>query len=275
MLFIALALALAPVVAIIIYFYQRDKYEREPMALLSRAFGFGVLSVIPAFMGSWFGSYLGFEISPNIWTTFVYAFFVVALSEETAKFLFLRYGLFPRREFDEPYDGILYSVMVGMGFAATENIAYVADGGISLALLRMFTAVPAHATFGAVMGYYVGMAKFEPARRTEFLLKGLGGAVFMHGLYDFFLMQLLYEGMTLGAIGSLIVSIIYTRKAATLHQQNSPFNPKNIVAETLPPTDSDAHEPLDNGNTSEAILSNLDVTNQYEPGTPPAPTDPI
>lgn len=227
MLLIALALALAPVAAIIIYFYQRDKYDREPTALLIRAFGYGVLSVVPAFLGSWFGTALGFEISPNIFITFVYAFFVVALSEELAKFLFLRFGLFPHKDFNEPYDGILYSVMVSMGFAAAENILYVSEGGISLALLRMFTAVPAHATFATVMGYYIGLSKFVPQRRTEYLLKGLGGAVFMHGLYDFFLMQMIYEGMALGAIGSLIVSIIYSKKAVQMQVENSPFNPKN------------------------------------------------
>ena len=235
MLLIALALALAPIAAIIIYFYQRDKYDREPTALLIRAFVYGVLSIVPAFLGSWLGTALGFEISPNIFITFVYAFFVVALSEEFAKFLFLRFGLFPNKDFNEPYDGILYSVMVSMGFAATENILYVYEGGISLALLRMFTAVPAHATFATIMGYYTGLSKFIPQRRSEFLLKGLGGAVFMHGLYDFFLMQMNYEGMAFGAIGSLIVSIIYSKKAVRIQVENSPFNPKNQPP--LPPND--------------------------------------
>ncbi len=227
MLPIALALALAPVFAIILYFYGRDKYDREPTKLLLKAFGLGLLSVFPAFAGGAFGSYLGFDISPNIGITFVYAFFVVALSEEVAKYLFLRYGLFPNPAFNEPYDGILYSVMVSMGFAAFENVLYVSEGGVGSAILRMFTAVPAHATFGAIMGYYVGMAKFDPKNRTVLLAKGLGIAVFMHGLYDFLLMQLVYEGMFLGAIASLIISIRYSQKAVKMHQQLSPFNPKN------------------------------------------------
>ena len=49
--------------------------------------------------------------------TAIYAFGVVALSEELAKFLFLRYFIFKYRAFDEPYDGIVYAVMIGMGFA--------------------------------------------------------------------------------------------------------------------------------------------------------------
>lgn len=236
-----IALALAPVGAIILYFYSRDKYDKEPKALLIKAFALGLLSVFPAFVGSAFGSYLGFDISLNIYITFVYAFFVVALSEELAKYLLLRYGLFNHSELNEPYDGILYSVMVGMGFAAFENVLYVLEGGIGSAILRMFTAVPAHATFGAIMGYYVGMAKFDPKNRGILLAKGLGVAVFMHGLYDFFLMQLIYEGMFLGAIASLIISIVYIQKAIKWQQQISPFNPQNTTNNQIQQQDINKH----------------------------------
>jgi RsiW-degrading membrane proteinase PrsW (M82 family) len=50
--------------------------------------------------------------------------------------------------------------MVSMGFAAFENILYVFQGGFKVALLRAFTAIPAHATFGVIMGYYMGKSKF-------------------------------------------------------------------------------------------------------------------
>jgi RsiW-degrading membrane proteinase PrsW (M82 family) len=51
--------------------------------------------------------------------------------------------------------------MVSMGFACTENILYVLEGGYEVAIMRAFTAVPAHATFGILMGYYMGKAKFS------------------------------------------------------------------------------------------------------------------
>lgn len=52
----------------------------------------------------------------------------------------------------------MYAVMVSMGFAATENIIYVVQGGYVTGILRAFTAVPAHATFGILMGYFMGIA---------------------------------------------------------------------------------------------------------------------
>lgn len=83
----------------------------------------------------------------SVWQQFVKAFFVVALIEEFSKYIIVRYYNQPRKWFNEPFDGIIYAVMVSMGFAAFENILYVLQGGFEVALLRAFTAIPAHATF--------------------------------------------------------------------------------------------------------------------------------
>ena len=42
-----LAIALAPVVVILIYIYIRDKYEKEPFGLLLKAFFAGAVAVVP------------------------------------------------------------------------------------------------------------------------------------------------------------------------------------------------------------------------------------
>ena len=44
------------------------------------------------------------------------AFFLVALVEEAFKFGVLRLYAYPRKSFDEPLDGIVYSVMARYGF---------------------------------------------------------------------------------------------------------------------------------------------------------------
>ena len=134
-----------------------------------------------------------------------------------------RYFLFPRRAFNEPFDGITYCVMISMGFATIENVMYVMDGGVTTALLRMVTAVPAHATFGIIMGYYLGLKKFDSENRY-YGLKALGFAALLHGAYDFFLFINYYPGMAIGALLSLRYGIIFSRKAIKLHQQASPFN---------------------------------------------------
>ena len=77
-----------------------------------------MLSTIPAVILEQFGEEtLGISPSSNIFMTALFAYGVVGFSEELAKFIFLRGYIFPKKEFDEPLDGIVYSVMIGMGFA--------------------------------------------------------------------------------------------------------------------------------------------------------------
>ncbi len=58
--------------------------------------------------------------------------------------------IYPNKNFDEPFDGIVYSVFVGMGFATAENLTFVMQWSSSLALLRMVSAIPAHFVFAVI-----------------------------------------------------------------------------------------------------------------------------
>ena len=157
---------------------------------------------------------------------FIKAFLVVGLTEEFSKYIIVRYYAQPKKAFDEPYDGIMYAVMVSMGFAATENIMYVLESGYITGILRALTAVPAHATFGILMGYFMGKAKFSK-NRIKLNLLGLLLAVTFHGFYDFFLFIEFIPGIWVGAFLSLILGIILSHKAIKKHQKDSHFNPEN------------------------------------------------
>jgi RsiW-degrading membrane proteinase PrsW (M82 family)/ribosomal protein S18 acetylase RimI-like enzyme len=181
-----IALAIAPGLAICLFIFHRDAYNREPKLNMIVSFFFGVLSVVPAII---IETYFKNSFDASITGLAVQAFFVVALTEEACKFAALRFYCYRQKSFDEPFDGIVYSVMVSMGFATLENIFYVtssaeAGNGYQVALLRMFLSVPAHATFGVLMGYHVGRAKFNPARKTALMILGLFWATFFHGTFD-------------------------------------------------------------------------------------------
>ena len=213
--------AALPAIIISLYMIWHDRKEREPVLLLITCFIFGTLSTFPAIWMERYGmDYFGLNNSFSIQAVALLAFVVVAFSEEFSKFLFLRGYIYPQKAFDEPLDGIVYSVMISMGFAAWENVLYVVvrGGGTNLALLRMFTAVPAHAAFAVIMGYYVGKAKFaESWQKIGLLLTGLFFAVIVHGLYDFFLFQHTYpilSVLTFVTLGiALIISYNFIRKA--------------------------------------------------------------
>ena len=239
---ILLALTLAPCVAIILYIIYKDKYEKEPLRYLITCFILGCLTIIPAVL---LEEYLEnfFFVSTDPITTAIHAFFGVALPEELLKFLVLRWYIFRKKDFNEPMDGIVYSVMISMGFATVENIFYVIDSGrgVSTALLRMFTAVPAHAIFGIAMGYYAGKAKFDTWNSRSLLLQGFLVALILHGLYDFFLFQQNFEFLGLLSFVGVALSIRYAKRAIHEHVEASPF--KEGVQEEIAPTENNEKTP--------------------------------
>lgn len=216
--------AIAPVFLVIIYIYIKDKFEKESKLLLFYTFLFGaILSIlISSILYLIYDSFLPKADEFSVLDQFIKAFFVVALIEEFSKYIIVRYYNQPKKDFNEPFDGIVYAVMVSMGFAAVENILYVFEGGIGVALLRALTAIPAHATFGIIMGYFMGIAKFSNHKRKWNLI-GLSLAILAHGTYDFFLFINFIPGISIGAFISLLLGIILSRKAIKIHQENSNF----------------------------------------------------
>lgn len=182
-----LAAALAPSAALLYYFYTRDKYEKEPRRLLLKAFLLGGCLVIPVLFVEM--SLNIFDIEElNLLTAGYTAFIVAGLVEETAKFLLFFMYIWRDREFNEMYDGIVYAVFISLGFATVENLAYVLSTGFHTAVVRSFTAVPAHALFAVAMGYYLGIAKFaKPQYRQRYKWLGFVTPVILHGIYDFIL----------------------------------------------------------------------------------------
>jgi len=221
------SLAIAPGIAICLYIYFKDQYNREPRRHLVISFFLGIIS---AFIALTLQIILGAVhkkiLLPDIVSTAVFAYAVVALTEEWSKYIMVRYYAFPKPEFDEPYDGIVYSVMVGMGFATIENIAYVTQFGYAAVWARMYLSVPAHGTFAVLMGYNLGKAWINKDKRVKYMMLGLFWAVFFHGTFDFFLLlsedqlakkYIPEQLLLLGAVISLSIAIRLSRKAIQEH----------------------------------------------------------
>jgi RsiW-degrading membrane proteinase PrsW (M82 family) len=231
-----LTLAVGPAIAIMTFVYARDKHEREPFGILLVSFFWGCFSVVPAIiLETVLPGIIPGSNGSSLLSVAIYTFIIIALSEELSKFIFLRYYSYKKRSFNEPFDGIVYAIMVGMGFATIENLMYVFGANTpqnqwATAGLRALTAVPAHATFAVVMGYFAGLAKFSKKNEKRLLLLGLMGATVLHGFYDFFLFQNLTAGLYIGAFISLIVGIRFSFKAMRLHNQRSPFHPDAVAA---------------------------------------------
>lgn len=208
-----LALALAPGIFICLFIYFKDRYKKEPVGLLFWAFVLGMLSTVPAVIMQIAYHQSGLPDSGTVGAVAFFAFCVVGFSEEISKFLMLGLFLFNRKAFDDPFDGIVYAVMVGMGFATLENVLYVTQHGMATGILRMFLSVPAHGTFAVLMGYFTGLAKFNPSKRTFYFLLAILLPVLFHGAFDFFLF-IKGNGLQIGgALASFVLALYLSRKA--------------------------------------------------------------
>lgn len=199
-------LAIAPVIVILTYIYYRDKYNKEPFWLLFFLFVAGMFSVLPVLGVGYLSDYF-IRYFRGLYRVAYTAFVQAAFIEEFWKLFFTFVIAWWAKAFDERFDGIVYAVTVSMGFAVVENIMYVTGYGFTTGLLRMITAVPAHAIFGISMGYYLGKAKFDKPKAIYLILAFIVPWL-MHGIYDFLIMAGV-PWMVIAFIAFLIIMYIY------------------------------------------------------------------
>lgn len=187
--YIIIAAALLPVVLLMLYIYKRDTFNKEPFPLLLKAFFFGILAAVIDLLVARVSLFIVPKIfsSPG-WDAFHTAFFGAAFPEEFCKLLMLYLCIWKNPYFDEYYDGLEYAAFVGLGFAGIENVLYVFQGGLQLAVGRAIFAVPAHFFFAIFMGYFFAMARFHYDKRKRYLFLAYIIPVILHGIYDFLLM---------------------------------------------------------------------------------------
>lgn len=229
----------APVVVLYSYVYFRDQKGREPLALLIKTFFLGALACIPAAFLEATAS-IQTEPSRGVGVVVLLASaFLVGLIEEGLKNIVMRWYPYRRAEFDEPYDGIMYAVSISLGFAAFENLLYVAESGLSTAVARMFTAVPMHAMCGVLMGYEMGRAKFalSPTERASYLRRSLWVPIALHGAYDF-LLFLKHPATVIFALWVLWYQVKIARAAMNQFSGQIPGRTEGILLPPTPPAAS-------------------------------------
>lgn len=183
--------AVIPAAILMRYIYKKDRIEREPPWLLGSLVLLGVAAALVAIVLEILGqSILDSLVSVNNPKyILLLAFLVVAAVEEGTKFFFLYRRTWRDPNFNYRFDAIVYAVFVSLGFAAFENIKYVFNYGLSVALPRALLAIPGHMGFAVFMGFFYGRAKlcFTFGDRSGCklnLILGYLAAVFLHGVYD-------------------------------------------------------------------------------------------
>jgi len=222
-----LLLALAPAVILMMYVYFRDKYEKEPVKLILKGILLGAVIIFP--VGLIENYIMGFGAGLDRIPKAAYDGFIMAgATEETFKYMAVFILIWRNRNFNEKFDGIVYSVSVSLGFAAIENLFYVfSNNSLQVGLLRAFTAVPGHTIFGIVMGFYLGLARFSMKNKSKWLLMAFVVPWLMHGMYDFLIMSG-HPLLLLAFIPFLIFMYRIGLKRMRELNEQSVFNPSNI-----------------------------------------------
>ncbi|MCZ8512911.1 glutamic-type intramembrane protease PrsW [Paenibacillus filicis] len=176
--------AVAPGVALLSYFYLKDRYDPEPISLVIKMFLFGLLLVFPVMV---LQRALGHGLGDS---PFVFTFLISSGVEEFFKWFLIYFLIFKHTSFDEPYDGIVYSVAAALGFATLENVFYAFLNGPTFyeLVMRALLPVSAHAMFGVMMGYHLGRAKFSQGKVHKHLALSLLLPIFWHGVFDYTLL---------------------------------------------------------------------------------------
>ena len=190
------SLAIIPSIVLMVFIYKLDKKEKEPKKFLWKLFLLGVVLVIPAYIiETMLEAIIAAVLIPG---SIVYALFegflIAAGTEELGKYFLLKRASWISKYFDCMFDGIVYAVFVSLGFATIENVLYVFEDGIAVAIMRMFTSVPGHMCFAIVMGHFYSKARLAinrgdlvSCRRYKRLACLV--PILLHGFYDFLIMM--------------------------------------------------------------------------------------
>ena len=148
----------------------------------------------------------------DLWSSTAQAFLLAAVPEEAAKLFALWLILRKNPYFDEHFDGIVYAVCVGLGFAAIENVFYVLQSEeewLTVGVVRSLLAVPGHYAFAVLMGFYYSLYHFvDHSKKTAICI--LLVPVIAHGIYD----AIAFIGVVSAAIGgiSFLVLVLFCIK---------------------------------------------------------------
>ena len=267
--------AIVPSLLLLWYIYARDR-NPEPRGLLLKTFLLGAVLCVPVVpLALWLQS-MGQGLAVGAWgTALVRAFLGAAIPEEFFKYLVLRRYVWSKPAFDEPLDGVVYGATASLGFATLENILYVGEGGMGVAVLRALTAVPGHAFTGVVMGAFVGRARFveDSSQRLGLLASGLGGAVLLHGAYDAFLMT--QTAFALLALGVLFIEVYWGHGLykALQEEQARPTGTRVVAERFLVAEQVQVSEPIQAlaGGMGRGVLTTKQVTEHVRLESPPPP----
>jgi RsiW-degrading membrane proteinase PrsW (M82 family) len=172
------------------------------------------------------------------------SYFMAGTLEEITKFLAIRRIMFSPIVHN-PRAIWVYGACAGAGFATVENIMYVSQGEVGIAILRAFLSVPLHCCTGLMMGLSLSQSRFgstsaiaaPTTRLQKFLFSTpmvLFPCIFVHGTYDFALFVSAGVGgqtqwLVLLSIALLVTTVAVIRQRMIVLERAFPESPGDNI----------------------------------------------
>jgi RsiW-degrading membrane proteinase PrsW (M82 family) len=193
--FLYFLLAVLPGLIWLFYFLKKDHLPEPKMQIL-KIFSYGMIATIPAvvFELILIKDLEAVNLEPITYILIKY-FFIIALVEESFKYLVVRFYVLKHSCFDEPIDVPLYMIISALGFATIENILVFSDpslinnasGPFVLSLVRFIGPTFLHALCSALIGCFLAFSFYFLKFRWFVIFIGFTLSIIFHGIFDFYL----------------------------------------------------------------------------------------
>lgn len=175
-----------------LWFWLRneDREEPEPIGLIILTFLLGSIMVIVAMYLEKFSA--NFTESNSLKQVIIWASI-----EEILKLVGVSFIIFGNNIVRRPIDYPMYFIAVALGFAAFENVLYLAKPlntsgtivGMLTGNLRFLGSTLLHAIASGLIGSAIGLGKYIGKHKAIFLLIGIFSAIALHSVFNFFIMS--------------------------------------------------------------------------------------
>lgn len=186
-----------PAISLAGFFWWIDRFEREPFTVVAGSFLWGAFGagLISYFWNTYFHVVLDFyqqdsEVVNSMIVTVLVAPFIEELTKGILIVTFLRFN-----KVDNVGDGILLGMIIGLGFAASENVHYAkeviypASGELATWYNLWFREIHTtilHASSTALWGAMIGYSRYlKGFQQPIAVFNGLILAIMAHGFWNF------------------------------------------------------------------------------------------
>lgn len=195
--FFSLLMGIFPALLWLWFWLKEDRLHPEPRRLVVLTFVAGMAVVILALPAEQMAQYFLKRIGMLKAIDGFLILFLWALIEEAAKYFAARKAALKQKEFDEPVDALIYLITAALGFAAAENVIFLAQisgnygllSGFITGNLRFVGATVLHILSSATVGASVAFCFFHKENYKRNLLLGLFFATLLHAFFNYFIIK--------------------------------------------------------------------------------------